>query len=58
LHFLFLFHGFLSNQTNGYSFVGASLCLCIYGIEMIEFGKWVAISKNKNYLCSVLFAPN
>ncbi len=29
-----------------------------YGIEMIGFGKWVAISKNKNYLCSVLFAPN
>jgi F0F1-type ATP synthase membrane subunit a len=28
--------------------------LCIYGIEMIGFGKWVAISKNKNCLCCVI----
>jgi len=45
LHFLFLFHVYLDNQTKWYSFVVAGLYLCIYGIEIIGLGKWVAMSR-------------
>jgi hypothetical protein len=30
--------------------VGAGPFLCIYGLEIIGFGKWVAISKLMGYL--------
>jgi hypothetical protein len=50
VYFLFLSHVFLGNQTKGYSFVGAGMSLCIYGIEIIGFGKWVAINKSMGYL--------